>query len=156
MRRFTIVLLSTVALVLTGCAAEDAEPGVATAGRPASAVASSAGEAKGDRQKFEKCMSESGVDRNNATEVDDAVITKAAEKCNQFLPNGGELPKLDPQDVEKMRGFSKCMREAGFPEFPDPGPDGSIPADYAPSPSEREKMRPAYETCSKELTGIAK
>ena len=51
------------------------------------------------------------------------------EKCQQFLPNGGEPRELDPEQVEQARKMAKCMRENGVPDFPDPQADGTIKLD---------------------------
>jgi hypothetical protein len=50
-------------------------------------------------------------------------VRRASEKCRQYLPNGGEPPRLSPEDMERMREYAKCMRENGLPSFPDPEPE---------------------------------
>jgi hypothetical protein len=54
-----------------------------------------------------------GGDRNKAVE--------AASACQQYLPNGGELRNLSPEQLEQARTFAKCMREHGI-DMPDPDP----------------------------------
>ena len=60
---------------------------------------------------------------------DKAKVDAAMEACKKFLPNGGEPPKMDAAAAEQVRQMSKCMRENGVPNFPDPGPDGGIQID---------------------------
>ena len=52
---------------------------------------------------------------------------KAEEECRALMPQGGELGQgPSPEDEENMRNFSKCMRENGVENFPDPQPGGGI------------------------------
>ena len=88
---------------------------------------------------FAKCMRGEGVDISDpapgspikipaqaAGEEGSASAKKMAaamEKCRQYMPNGGQADKPDPEFTEKLRVFAKCMRENGAPEFPDPDPE---------------------------------
>jgi len=57
----------------------------------------------------------------------DEAFKKAQEECRSLLPQGGELGRApSPEDEENMRNFSKCMRENGVENFPDPQPGGGI------------------------------
>jgi hypothetical protein len=57
----------------------------------------------------------------------DEQFKKAEEQCRSLLPQGGELGQgPSPEDEENMRNFSKCMRENGVENFPDPQPGGGI------------------------------
>jgi hypothetical protein len=54
---------------------------------------------------------------------------KAAEKaCKSLLPPP-QLPcdEQQQQELAQMLEFAKCMREHGFPSFPDPKPDEGFP-----------------------------
>jgi hypothetical protein len=53
-----------------------------------------------------------------------AKFEAANKACQQFMPNGGELGKPDPEMEAKMREFAKCMRENGVEDFPDPSTEG--------------------------------
>ena len=55
-----------------------------------------------------------------------AKFKRAHEACQQFMPEGGPMGKPDPQAQEQMREFSKCMRDNGVPNFPDPTEGGGI------------------------------
>lgn len=51
-----------------------------------------------------------------------AEFRKAVEACRIYQPDGGEPMTFSPEDIEKFRQFSRCMREHGVPEWPDPDP----------------------------------
>ncbi|RJL35593.1 hypothetical protein D5H75_02035 [Bailinhaonella thermotolerans] len=63
-----------------------------------------------------------------------AVLLWAAAACGGAEPaattpaGGGGASAADARNAEKAREFSQCMRENGIPGFPDPGPDGKLPA----------------------------
>jgi hypothetical protein len=58
---------------------------------------------------------------------DDEAFKKAEEACRHLAPQGGDLGGgATPEDEERMRNFSKCMRENGVENFPDPQPGGGI------------------------------
>jgi hypothetical protein len=128
------------AAALAGCSKAEDSPKVASAG-----VTAGAGTVKGGLddaelgRKFAACMRKEGIDV--ADPKDGAIVTpvqpaaeagaadsgqnknqKALEKCREFMPAGGEPPKLSPEDVEKMRAYAKCIRANGVAGFPDPDP----------------------------------
>jgi hypothetical protein len=89
---------------------------------------------------FTKCMKEHGVDIPEpagapgpgggggiSIEIqgggeDKEKIDAANEACRPLLPNGGEPPKLDAQQLDEMRKMAQCMREHGV-NMPDPDPN---------------------------------
>ncbi|AGZ41744.1 hypothetical protein [Actinoplanes friuliensis] len=126
--------------VLGGCGAAEDRPRVASAGRDGSAPASAP--PADDTQKareFVKCMRAAGIELPDPrSDGMIAVPAQAAgsegspgakkmdaamEKCRDLLPAGGEPPKLSAEDLTKARDLSRCMRENGVPEFPDPDPE---------------------------------
>ena len=114
-------------------------------------------------RRFAACMRAEGIDVPDpdpdggmmmalpAGEEGSAAARKqdaAVEKCREFLPTGGEAPKLSPEDIESMREYSRCMRSNGLPDFPDPDPaTGSIRMDADAPESDPESMRKAAEAC---------
>lgn len=57
----------------------------------------------------------------------DEQFKKAEQECRHLMPQGGDLGRApSPEDEENMRNFSKCMRENGVENFPDPQPGGGI------------------------------
>ncbi|MFY1674628.1 hypothetical protein ACN27G_32590 [Plantactinospora sp. WMMB334] len=134
--------LPLLGLALAGCARADDGPGVATAqgggGAGPTASASAAAMSDEDRRlEFAKCMRENGVEmpdpepgeggiRIQRRPGDDPAKTQAAmEACRHLLPDGGQV-QLNPEQVEQLRKMATCMRENGVPDFPDPGPDGTM------------------------------
>ena len=148
MRTRTVAAITLMlALATAGCARGGTDdPAVASApGAGGNAAAASAGPGADDpdaQLKFSRCMREQGLswfpdpsDGKLAIKpppgTDDKKIQAAQEKCKQFLPNGGEPPKLSAEELEKVRLYAKCMRENGLPNFPDPGPKGELDIDVA-------------------------
>ena len=150
MRRhlFVVPLLPAVlTVVLAGCGGTAKGPDVASAGDKPSASPEPADlEAQG--RKFAACMRENGVDMPDPVSegdgggfnvrigpgeggepLDKAKVDAAMEKCRQFAPNGGEPPKLNPEQIEQARKMAKCMRENGLPNFPDPDENGMLRID---------------------------
>jgi hypothetical protein len=175
MRRTLLALIAALAL-LGGCAGEKKE-GVATAGDVKTSTSSEADQGdKGDKgdiaaqsAKFAQCMRDNGVDMPDpqvdgdgrvrmggpAAGAADRDKAKAAhEKCKQHLPNGGEPPKLSDEDLDKMRKFSQCMRENGYPDFPDPQPEGGIRIENngnSDMDPESQKWKDAHAKCEQHM-----
>lgn len=143
--RTGIALGLTLALGLTACGEQGGEEQVATAGgRPSATSTATGGGAKpGDfyegSLRYAQCMREHGVDMPDPSNeegggisimvpkgTDKAKVEAADKACKQYLPNGGVPEKLDPQALERARQMSKCVREHGFPDFPDPDENGGI------------------------------
>jgi hypothetical protein len=143
--RTGLVLALLLVLPAAGCArGGDKDDGVASAG---GAKPSASASGQGDRDpakdqermlEFAKCMREHGVPmedpefEGNGVSImipegtDKTKIDAAQAACKQYMPNGGEPMKADPQMQEQMRKFAQCMRENGVPNFPDPGEDGGL------------------------------
>ena len=142
---------------MAGCAGESAGgDDVATAGGTPTSSAAADNDQSGDNaeqlRKFAACMRENGIDmpdpetdgegrvlfrgpggdEEGGTPPDREKFQAAQQACKQYLPNGGEPPKMDPEQVEKARQFAKCMRENGVPNFPDPQPDGGVRIEAGP------------------------
>jgi hypothetical protein len=143
--RTGLVLCLLLTLGVAGCGGSNGDDGIATAGTSATPT-SSAGAGKGTNQdtalKYSTCMRDNGVpkfpdpDVNGGLGVDleklgvsKEKVDAASDKCKQYLPNGGEPQKLDPEKLELVRQHSKCMRENGVPNFPDPDDNGGISLD---------------------------
>jgi len=139
-----LVLGLLLALALAGCGkADNGDNGVATADGTASATVQPSVDRAEMTRKFVACMKDQGVDvqmgssekgAGEPVQVDPGAggaqdpkkVEAAMEKCKQYAPNGGEPPKADPAQLEAQRNFSKCMRENGVANFPDPDGSGSI------------------------------
>ena len=136
-------------IVLSGCAGKSEEPGVASAG---GAQAHASKSASVDYAAFEKCLREQGVDTEalRTGSGDMATIEEASKACRQHLPDGGELPKLAPQEVEQLRAYAACMRRNGIPDFPDPAPDGAVDK-ITPPAATQEQMQESARLCAKHI-----
>lgn len=137
-------LLLVLLLSLAGCAADQGGNGVATAGGTPAGGASSAPAADpgADGLKFAQCMRANGMSWFKDPEPnqrgiriavppgqDKTKVDAAMKACKEFLPNGGEPPKMDAAQIARAREMSRCMRENGVPNFPDPGPNGEMRID---------------------------
>jgi hypothetical protein len=173
MRRQLLLAAPLVALglALSGCAGQGGDtPAVATANNGAAPAASeSAAPSDEERaRQFAACMREEGIDvpdpepgaggaaggnqRDFAFRIegsDKGKLNAAMEKCRQYLPNGGEMRPLTPEQLERQRELAKCMRANGVPDFPDPDPNGggAIIRDFAKDQVDEDAMRNAIEKC---------
>src|SRR5215203_5045743 len=79
-------------------------------------------------------------------------VQAAQQKCKQYLPNGGEPPlgRYCLHFCCAAWTFSQCMRENGYPDFPDPQPDGGIRIEgdqNGDMDPESEKWKEAHKKC---------
>jgi hypothetical protein len=170
MRIRTAVVLCVLAAVGTGgCGGKGQEKDVATAGGTVTPSGSATvGEVDGKDMavKYSQCMRANGVPNFPDPDVGGRIsmdgdklgvsrerMEEAAEKCRQFTPNGGEPQKLDPEKLEQARKYSKCMRENGVPNFPDPDESGGVALDpdkLGMDPQDA-RVKAANEACVKYL-----
>lgn len=146
MRMQTGLVLGLLLTLAAGCGSPDNGDGVATVGGQATASSSPSAGPDADREaglKFARCMRENGLPDFPDPELGAGGGTKlmlpegvtpqqaeaATAKCKQYLPGGGQPPKMDPQQLENARQMAKCMRENGVPNFPDPSEDGGMRLD---------------------------
>jgi len=172
-----VALLGLALLVgLASCAKPDQDDGIATAnGLAPSASASTDSDVslRDQMLRYSQCMRDNGVPEFPDPEfsgdgagsggvgitVPDGVsrekLDAANEKCRQYMPNGGERQPMDAEELEKLRQFAQCMREHGFPDFPDPTDegmaiDGSQHPDWTPSNPE---WKAANDACAQYRPG---
>lgn len=132
------VAAAVLALALAGCGGDgDDGGGVASAGGAASAAPGASPSASKDNYQamleFTECMRGEGIEMEDPQPgggvqlrlrgSDPAKTEAAMAKCRHLMPNGGEMQKADPARIEQARQYSKCMRDNGVPEFPDPDPE---------------------------------
>ncbi len=155
------------AVTLAGCAQPDAGDGVATAGGQGTqtaqtASASNSPDADGPF-KYSKCMRENGVPdfpdpKTNGgggfslslpEGTDRAKTEEAEKKCRQFMPNGGQPQKPSPEMVESARKMAQCMRDNGYPDFPDPDENGGIKIEGGQGLDPKDpKFQEAHKKCA--------
>ncbi|GAA4897118.1 hypothetical protein LX16_1254 [Stackebrandtia albiflava] len=115
---------------------------------------------------FAECMREHGVDMPDPTfdeeggadislpdGVDDETLRAAEEACKEFLPHGGEPPKIDPEVLEALHEYARCMRENGVPDFPDPDENGGFALDGDEFPPDDPTIMAAEEVCRDLMPG---
>lgn len=160
--RTTLTLgLLALSLGLSACGSADDGDGVATAGGDGADPSASA--TLSDQEaavRFAQCMREHGIDvpdpdpdqegfRAQLPEGTDPEDARAAtEECKQYMPNGGEPPKLDPEVIEKQRQFAQCMRDNGVEEFPDPSEDGGVKIEGDQFDTQSPEFKAAEEACA--------
>ncbi|TDC95323.1 hypothetical protein [Actinomadura sp. 7K507] len=165
MRRQTLAVLCLVpalALGLPACGNDGSGGPGATAG---------AASDKEKMREFAQCMRDNGVDMPDPSEDGKVTMAQSArpgearggpggndrvaaaqEKCRHLMPNGGKPKKMKPEDVAKMRAFSKCMRDNGISRFPDPDSDGRMLLKAGPGTGidpESSEFKAAQKACAK-------
>lgn len=145
--RMVLALGLLLTMASAGCARDgnSNDTGVASANGGNPTASASASAATGDNAesalKFSQCMREHGLtwfpdptsDGKMAVKIPQGTpkekVDAAQEACKKYAPNGGQPPKLDAAALEQARQMSKCMRENGVPNFPDPDPNGQLKVD---------------------------
>jgi hypothetical protein len=174
MRKLLLLpVLAGLVLVGAACSKSSDDAGVATANGGAAAASPSASAPAGDREEqlrqFAQCMRDAGVDvkdpqpgtafgglggMGDGINPNDPKVQAAFSSCQSKLPNGGQPPKLNPQQVERYRDFAGCMRENGI-DLPDPAADGTLQI----NPSnlgllQDPNFQKALTACRDKLTGL--
>lgn len=133
------------ALVLAACAHESKDDPQVASAQNATATAGPSASASSDPDaplKFSQCMRDHGItwfpdpDKGSMTiniprGTDPKKMEAAQEACKKFQPDGGVPHKMSAEDLQQARAMSKCMRDNGVPNFPDPDPDGRLQVDGA-------------------------
>lgn len=168
MRRLMSVLLLG-GVLLAGCGKGTSDDGIATAGGPGGATPSPTAVDNAEQgRKFAQCMRDHGIQmedpevgeggefkvsiggpaggKEGGGEMDKSKVDKAMEACKQYMPNGGEPRKMDPEQLEQARKMAACMRENGVPNFPDPSEDGGIRID-GNTIGDKDALEKAMEKC---------
>jgi hypothetical protein len=114
--------------------------GTTTTAVPVGAAASGEQSSNGDPLKYARCMRSHGVLNFPDPGSPDSAIGAfkssgvfssptfgaASRACAKY--NGGHLPTapttqvVNPREMQKLLGVSRCMRSHGVPDFPDPNP----------------------------------
>jgi hypothetical protein len=165
-RAGVLILAVATVLGLAGCGGEDADNGVATAGRATAAKASTSSSAslspEDARLKFTQCMRRNGIDlpdpqaeENFRMEVrqkgDREKVQAAMKKCRHFLEAAGmNLDPSDPAVQDALVKFAQCARKNGI-DIPDPQPGQGL-GGY--KDVGREGLKKARELCGEHLRGI--
>lgn len=169
MRRHPLIMatiapvLPVLMVALAACGSSGSGGRVASADSKAprggsSASASASGDASG--VKYTQCMREHGVNLpdpepgkppNVVNGEAGSRLNKAYEACKELLPKQAtEDAKISPEDLEKIRQYTKCMRDNGV-DMPDPDPDGGVKGKVG-----EPKMDAADKICQSKLPGQQK
>jgi hypothetical protein len=172
-----VVAPLVVMLGLAGCGKGNKGEGVATVSGAGAGGASPKPTATVSVQdamlKFAQCMRDHGIDMKDpdidgdgnfgiqiggpgkaGTPANKEKVDAAMEACKQYMPNGGEPPKANPEMAAKMQKMAECMRANGVPTFPDPDPEtGGIMIQGEPGGA-LDPMSPTFKAaqskCNKE------
>jgi hypothetical protein len=138
--KLSTLVLASAALLVAGCGAGTANPGVAHLKTDSSSGVGAAGPSSSSPEAaalaFAGCMRTNGVPdfpdpnagggfrfRSGAGVDPSSPAFKAAQaKCKKFLPPGpGSGPPPSAKTLAHFLTVARCMRVHGVPEFPDPG-----------------------------------
>ncbi|NUT50430.1 MAG: hypothetical protein HOV94_24455 [Saccharothrix sp.] len=139
-----------------------------TGGAQEVAASSSAAPSQEDRlREFARCMRSNGVDVPDPApggkpgvsgKVDRTApdFERAREACREFLPGGGDLSTLDPEQWDRLREFAQCMRANGV-DVPDPDPtSGKSGLGLGQLDRDGPAFRAALEACREKLPELGR
>lgn len=163
------MLATAMFLLMTGCAggneAANKVASISGSQQPASDTPA-ADDDKTDEDKMRehvKCLQEHGIDAefqqgeeggggiavNGGPDSSKEELDAAMEACKHLLPNGGEPPPVDAEQLDKQRALAKCMREHGV-NVPDPtAEDPGIRIEGG----DKEKVDEAMKACGEKPPG---
>jgi hypothetical protein len=141
MRRTLATVALLMAVGMMGCSHAD-DPKVATAhsGAPSATAGTAAGGQNSDL-KYSQCMRDHGLewfpdpgpDGGLGVRVpagtDQNTLNKAEEACKAYNPATNRTGKVSQADLDKIRQESQCIRDHGFPKYPDPDANGTVAID---------------------------
>jgi hypothetical protein len=174
-RALAVPMIALVAAALAACGS-NASPGVASALGADAPKVTPTPTASADREEalrqFAACMRQHGVDvpdpqpggggfrlggDGQNINRDDPKLRTALEACRSMLPNGGQPPKLNAQQIEQYRQFAQCMRDNGV-NVPDPNPDGTLQFGQGRGAGQFDRNDPTFQkaltACRDKLTGV--
>ena len=167
MRKHPFMMASIAApllvVALAACGSSSSGDEVASGGGSVKITASGStpGAGTGDKNagvEYTQCMRNNGVKMADPEPGKSPIVVqgaagskeqKAFEACKQFLPSQGVGEKVSPDDLNKMREYTKCMRANGV-DMKDPGPDGGI---TGPAGGDTTKLEAADKICQSKMPG---
>jgi hypothetical protein len=123
-------------LGVAACGGGKANGVASLSGSNKATATTSAGGSHDDRKAaldFARCMRQHGIDLPDPQFSGDNIVQRlptraeqnspkfkaAQQACQQYLPNGGQPPKPNPQQQQAALAFARCMRQHGI-NLPDP------------------------------------
>jgi len=158
MRSIHGVALLAIAALAVGCGQTGDGPGVATANNTSGGLEAPAADPGARHQQYLACMRAEGIEVQEdpggrggpvlPAGVPAEKVNAALAVCRRYLPDGGEPTKLSAEDIQKMYQYSRCIREQGVPEYPDPDPVTGYPdLSSAGNLKDHPKLTAAMEAC---------
>jgi hypothetical protein len=168
-RLAALIAMLALTLAVAACGGGGKANGVASlSGANKPTATTTAGGSHDDRQAalaFARCMRQHGIDmpdpkfngngisqefsaRRGGKGPDDPTFKAAQQACQQYLPNGGQPTKPNPQEQQQMLQFARCMRQHGI-DMPDPKPGGGIEMKGGPGTvnPDSPKFKAAEQAC---------
>jgi hypothetical protein len=164
-RRATIAVMAVLIGLLLVAAACSNGPSTAGGGPPAAAGSSSSGGSSGGTGQglaFARCMRSHGIsdfpdptgggiafDLHGSSGSDlnpnNPRFVAAKQACQSLLPAGGAIPGQSKQQIAEEVKLAACMRNHGFPSFPDPNSQGAF--DFSGIDRNSPQLQSAMQTC---------
>jgi hypothetical protein len=131
MRRNLAVIALLLAVATAGCDKSN-DPTVASAGPGSGTASATAAPADATSNlKYSQCMRGQGLtwfpdpnaDGSLQVHVPDGAdeqFKKAAQACKAYDPGSSQNHKISPADLAKLQQVAQCMRDNGYPKYPDP------------------------------------
>ena len=158
-------LLLALALGVAACGGGGKSNGVASLSGANKPTATTSPGGSSDSQQaalnWARCMRQHGINmpdpKIDATEgiggllpqgvsPDDPKFKAAQQACQQYAPNGGQPPKVSPQQQQKLLALARCMRQHGV-NMPDPDANGGIDLRGAGVDPDGPKFKAAQQAC---------
>jgi hypothetical protein len=168
----TITLLGALAVVAAACGGGASTPQVARAtGATHAAPARTRAGTTSLIHTAAQCLRDHGIpnfpdpvlDARGRLQIDDqllnslpASVTQTAEQaCTAQIDAaqqaaGAQRPAATPQELAQATRFAQCMRQHGWPNFPDPDPYGSF-SSSTPGAIPPTKSDPSFQACRNQL-----
>jgi hypothetical protein len=137
MRRTLTSAALLLALATAGCG-QGSEPQVATLhSGPPRAGASATATGQDSELKFSQCMraqglawfpdpgADGGLKVHVPEGTDQSTVDTAEKACQAYDPAATRQGQISAGDLDKVRANSRCIREHGFPKWPDPDANGT-------------------------------
>jgi hypothetical protein len=86
-----------------------------------------------------------------------SLIDRLPDSAMSGEESGGDTDTSGPgpEDVDALRQWAECLRQNGFPDWPDPKADGSFPLHATPIETEgkSDRMLAAWHACQQYWSG---
>lgn len=156
MRARSGLLLSLLAavVVVAGCGPEP-DNGIATAGRTPSAVVPTPSiDIEAQMVAYQKCLADHGVAMpepgKTTPETPTETLRAAFAACRDLVP---PEDANEPETAEQFEGrlkTARCMRAAGWPDWPDPVPGSATLKIPRTIDAQSAEVKTAYNKCARD------